>query len=363
MSITEISASQLINASRDYFGLPALAQEASSLDDIFLAASLRRQAGFQCPCSPTLLAATLCQSLNQLIENLPADALRERIDAVLEMLAVVGDILELQNVTTMDSNVKGTWVFAAPPAFVAHPSGEKIFILGIARDELSPLPETLSSRLQYAGFIRFLVPESGENLKKPLVQLGLREISWSAWHKLPKRETAQEFLRQMQQRLDQQSPCGSIADLQILDPDLSTRSYRKRWTVPKKHTGKFVARRPQEYGSDLWGYVELADGEPIRFLDLPLKNARFRGCDVAWHLQLAIDRCRGSGQTYRSRRIGDEMLLEFFMPLPMWAQRKLAIIGRQVEQPNCLFAYHVPVEEAIEEERFLQEQLWLSREN
>ena len=85
MSITEISADQLLHASRDYFGLPVLAQGASPIDDISLAASLRRQAGFQCPCSPALLAATLRHSLNQLIENLPEDTLRERIDVVLEM--------------------------------------------------------------------------------------------------------------------------------------------------------------------------------------------------------------------------------------------------------------------------------------
>jgi len=362
MNIIQVSAAQIMQSARSHLRLPALAQD-HQLEDIFLAAVLRRQAGFQCPCSPALLASTLRQSLAHLTQSPSRDILDERIEAALEMLCVVGDLLELENVTSMDSNVKGTWVFAAPPTFVIHPSKEKFFILGITHDDLSPLPDSLGRRLQYSGFVRFLVPENGENLQETLLQLGLRELSWNAWHKLPKHKTAQDFLTQMQQKLDQQPACGAIPEIEILDPDLSTRSYKKRWTIPKKHTGKYVARRPQEYGAALWGYTELADGAPVRFLDLPLKNVRFRGCDTAWHLQLAIDHCRRSPQTYRCRRIGDEMLLEFFMPLPMWAQRKLAVIGRQAEQPNCLFAYYVPVSEAVEEERFLQEQLWLSREN
>jgi hypothetical protein len=94
---------------------------------------------------------------------------------------------------------------------------------------------------------------------------------------------------------------GTVTDLQILDPMRPVTYYLGRWNVPKNQSGTFVARRPQEFGAPIWCFVALKDGVPARLLDLPLEKMRWRGCDSAWHLQMAIDYCRRNPQRYRRR--------------------------------------------------------------
>ena len=73
----------------------------------------------------------------------------------------------------------------------------------------------------------------------------------------------------------------------------------RRWREVRADSGRFVARRDQAYGSNLWCYVELSNGEPQRLLDFPLAGSRWRGCDEAWRLQMAIDAQRGAPQRFR----------------------------------------------------------------
>ena len=70
-----------------------------------------------------------------------------------DKLIVTGDLLELNQVTTDDPDVKGTWLFAAPPSFVARPDGT-IFLLGIATDEVTPLPASLAANVVHEGVVR-----------------------------------------------------------------------------------------------------------------------------------------------------------------------------------------------------------------
>jgi len=51
---------------------------------------------------------------------------------------------------------------------------------------------------------------------------------------------------------------------------------------------------------------------------------------------------------------------DFFSPLPLWAERRLAIIGRPAERERCLFSYQIPQVEAATEEQFMQSRLWLA---
>jgi hypothetical protein len=75
---------------------------------------------------------------------------------------------------------------------------------------------------------------------------------------------------------------------------------------------------------------------------------------------MAIDACRGSPQKYRRRPTPDGTLLDFFSPLPLWAERRLAIIGSPAERAHCLFTYHISERELAAEEEFLQKRLWLA---
>jgi hypothetical protein len=191
-----------------------------------------------------------------------------------------------------------------------------------------------------------------------LRELGLLELPERSWLKLPRLETAIDFRDRMERALYAQGPSGGVADLIVLDSSRDPSFYRGRWISPKRETGCFIARRPQAYGAPLWGFALLAGGNLEKFIDFPPKRDKFRGCDFAWHLQAAIDSLRGTRQTYRRRSTPSQARLDFFSPLPLWAQRRLAVIGRSVERDRCLFSYEIPARELEAEENFLQTYLW-----
>ena len=351
--IMQVSVKEVLTASRDQLGIPP----SPAIDDTLIAAMLRRAAGIHCPCSLSTLTAAVTESLAYLTDA--SRELEERANAVAEGLIVVGDLLELNQVTVDDPNAQGTWVFSAPPGFIARPS-VSIFLVGIAPDEATPLPASLSSRVEYDTVARVLMPVQGEDLPFVLRELGLREIPAAAWLMAPKAETAVQLRHNMVRRLSEQPPSGAIADLSILLPDSPVNYYSRRWVPPGHHTGEFVARRPQAYGSPLWGFANLENGNVIRFLDFPLKGTRWRGCDVAWHLQMAIDQGRGTPQKYGRRPGAGGTYLDFFSPIPLWAQRRLCVVGRLAPIEHCLLSYWVPERELSAEEDYVQRHLWLT---
>jgi hypothetical protein len=354
--IAKSTPEEMLTGCRRALGLAEIVD--SVIDDVLLAALLRRSAGIQCPCSSSTLRVSLLESLRYLSPD--ESSLSERLDSMIESLIAGGDLLELADVATDDPAVKGTWLFAAPPSFVVRPSGS-VFLLGIVRDQDMFLPESLASRIVFEGFTRTILPKPGEDLRGELRQQGLQDLSENLWLKSPKVQTAQDILKGMEQRLTIQPPSGTIKDLQILDPTQPVRYYPGRWMAPTRHSGTFIARRPQEYGAPIWCFVSLQAGVPVRLLDLPLNKTRWRGCDVAWHLQMAIDCCHHNPQVYRRRQTGIGARLDFFSPLPKWAQRRLMILGRPLPREDSLMSYWLPDSEASTEERFLQERLWLSR--
>ena len=295
------------------------------------------------------------------------ETLRNMIDSCLEGLLIVGDLLELAQVSVDDPNVKGTWVFAAPPAFTMRPSSAA-FIVGISADEVSPLPPQLASRIEYRSFTRIIPPDLSAPmpLREMLCETGMLELPERVWLRAPKEETATNFRDAMFARLAERGPSGSIDELEILDPASSVTYYRKRWSNPKRQSGTFVARRPQAYGAPIWCVARLIDGEPRQILDLPLHDkqaAHWRGCDAAWHLQMANDHSNRMPQKYRRRPANGGELLDFFSPLPLWARRRLMTIGRPEPRDRSLFSYFVPQRELAAEEEFLQRRLWLAPEH
>ncbi len=179
MVIEQISREGVLKASRESLGL---SPSAGSMDDPLLAALLRRAAAILCPCSPATIINSVLDALQYLVED--RSTIEERLADLTDKLIVTGDLLELNQVTTDDPDVKGTWLFAAPPSFVARPDGT-IFLLGLATDEVTPLPASLAESVVHEGVVRVLVPEAPQDARAVLLDLGWLELPPGAWLKHP----------------------------------------------------------------------------------------------------------------------------------------------------------------------------------
>ena len=324
----------------------------------YLSAAIRRLAGFLCPCSPRTLVRWMVESNVGLFDDAPV--FEERVETSIEGLVAIGDLLELSDVALEGEHVRGTWLVAAPPAFVVRPSGSA-FLLGLSADEQTPLPTELRSRIVSRQGIRSIDPVPDEDLATVLGDLGLRELSSAGWLRSPKAAAPADLIASYDGKLAARQHSGEVTDLLVLDGSRRTRSYRGRWAPPGTLSGNFVVRKPQAFGSDLWGYAQLSSGVPLKLLDLPLHGDRWRGCDAAWRVQMAIDAVAGRPQEYRLRTVVGGAILDFFSPIPKWARRRLAIIGTEVQPAGCLMSFLVPEAEVATEEGFLRDLLFLAR--
>ena len=354
MVISVLSAPEVLKVSRQVLGLPE--QAIDLLDDATMGAMARRAAGIHCPCSRATLASVLRESLRHVADDATLD---ECIEGTIEALIVAGDLLELDQVTTDHAAATARWIFAAPFGFVKRPGGS-VYLVGATPDDATPLPPSLRIRVQYQRHCRVLSPGPGEDLTFVLRELELVEIPERVWLRAPKQQSSRALLDEITRRLMTQLPSGQVEDLLLIDPEKPVDYYAGRRTGAKRKTGCFIARRPQAYGAAIWGFAQLQDGALAKFLDFPLKGSRWRGCDLAWHLQMAIDYCRGTPQRYRRRATATGTCLDFFSPLPVWAERRFAIIGRPTDRQHCLTSYEIQESELPAEEAFLQQHLWLS---
>jgi len=324
--------------------------------DEAIAAALRRAAGLLCPCSPRTLVRVVTGPLEALVDDV--GVLADRVEEMTDALLSFGDLIESRELLDEESNRRRV-VYAAPPAFVARSNGG-VLLIGVAPDGLSPLTAELSERVEVSKHVR-CIPSGPDDARGALAQLGLLELQPDAWLKAPAAEPAQHMLARYDGLLDRAGASGAMPELVVLDPTEPVRYYRGRWSAPKALDGRYVGRRTQAYGADLWCYVELRAGEAERFIDLPPAQSRWRGCDDAWRLQMAIDAVRGSPQLVRATARGEGTLLEVFSPVPMWCRRRWDALGDPVEQEKCLFAYMIPTHEISEELRFAEQMLWLTR--
>ena len=351
-----VAASDVIAGCRRTLGIPD--QGDGSIDTTLLAGLLRRSAGIHCPCS----RATLRASVQECTFALSADdaARAQLIDNTIESITAGGDLLELDDVVTEDTDVKQTWVFAAPPGFVIRPDDGTAFLFGVVQDQDAFLPRFLSNRVSHDRFRRYIEPLPGENLADALEEQGLQQFSVDAWLRCPRAETSAKMLDQVERRLEHRKTVAAIADLEILDPARPVSYYRGRWVSPENQSGMFVARRPLEFGAPMWCIVRLDGGKPAALLDLPFKKTRWRACDTAWHIQMAIDHCGGRPQRYRRSVEPGGVRFDFFSPLPLWSQRRLMVFGNPTANGGSLLSFLVPSSRAATEESFLQDRLWLS---
>ena len=355
MDMRQITAMDVHARKVAELGLDATAVDLTSIEAV--AGALRRAASFLCPCAAATLIRSVVRPLRGLVNDI--DVVRSLVEETLEGLIAHGDILEQREIGNDNTPDRGTLLYAAPASFVLRQSGAAI-LLGVAADNLSALPDEFQKRIEYINHVRWLTSSGGENLRTELVQLGLIELSYNEWLKFPQMETAVRHLAQIDALLDAAQPSRDIPGLLLLDSERPVHYYRGRWVEPRLQSGRFVARRSQAYGADLWCYVQLRDGHPETLIDFPIRSSRWRGCDEAWRLQMAIDASRGQPQRFRVRPgTAGTVLLELFSPVPMWARRRWDAVGEPVPTSGCLFAYRFAKIEGEEELRFAHEALWL----
>lgn len=102
--IEVIGAEAVVITAAASLGLPV--ECADALDETYLAAIIRRLAGFLCPCSPATLVRSVVDSHRALAPDTPEFA--ERVGDSVEALTSIGDLLELSEVSATGEAVKGT---------------------------------------------------------------------------------------------------------------------------------------------------------------------------------------------------------------------------------------------------------------
>jgi hypothetical protein len=323
-----------------------------------ICASLRRAASFLCPTTPRTLVDAVREALEGIVTELPS---RDDLMGWLDQMISGGDLIELADPTHGHAS---RLLFLGPPSFVEKEPG-RYLIAGTRPYGAALVPPDIA--VEYEGHARTAVLDHAE-AEARLREAGLHRVSISQWLGRPAAMTAREYLIEFERRLDVAMAAGFVDGLTIIDPDTSNTYYRGRWRSPAAGDGgDFVGRRPQAYGADLWCVVRLHDGAPDRLLDLPVDTAAGPGRDDAWRIQAAIDAERQTPPTYRVQPIpgstpANENILDFFAPLPTWAERYLELSGISVERSTgALFSYRIPTSSLAPIESVLSDTLWINR--
>lgn len=321
------------------------------------AQALRRASVILAPCGRNELERSVTRSFAGLLPK--DDELRGYIADVLEELLVYGDVLEMRSATSDPWREKQLVLRPAPPAFVQKKNGTFILI-GVAGDDITPVIGEMSRQIQYHGVLRLLASNI-PNLKANLLDLGVLELPEKAWLRLPPVVSWIAYLAQWVDKLVQSPTTENVDGLQIIDTRKSVKFYPGRFVVPSAvHSGMYVGRRTQKYGAPLWCIVRLEAGTSRALLDLVSPGDRERPCDLAWRIQMAIDAQANTPQLMRER--GDERVLDFFSPIPSWAERKLATIGGKVAPSKCLLSYRFPADSINEIKMFFSNYLWIAQD-
>lgn len=335
LELKALTRNGLIEAVGRQLGLVDVAAPTDELPASLIAGVLRRIAVTTCPCPREALVASAVDAFTGFGE---AEALKLRVHEVLNGLVVLGDLLELGQSTSLPGVVAEGWLYCAPPAFVVRDGS--ILLLGIEPEDRAALPASLRSRVVRQREMRYLRAEGEEGVAAQLRAVGYLEISKVAWMRLPQNQTVEDFLDGVVRRLREADNRGPLGWLKVYGPGNGSRNYATRLGSPDGCSGYHVGRRPQAFGAPIWVFVELDQGRAVRFLDLPWRGGKFRGCDHGWRIQSALDARAGRPQIYRVVPLEGELnRYEFFSPLPLWIERKLRVEGERVPVSGTLFAY------------------------
>ncbi len=363
---TANAAARLLSAEEVHaLSVEALGLDPSSLDlesPEALAALVRRAASFTAPCPPRLLRAAVLRALHGLVNmsGEQRDEWRSKVDEAIESLVSYGDLLELP----ADDPANGEAVrilYLAPPTFVALDG--VMFLIGGQIDGADPVPSDLRPGVEYRSHTRRLRPGDAADVVRRLWAIGWIELPRSLWLAAPHSEAPDQLLARTYAALSTAATSGEVPGLRVLDPDTPPTYYPGRWVEPKRKSGRFVARREQRYGADLWSLVELLNGNVTRLVDLPLdtRSTPVRPCDAAWHIQMAIDAVGGHPQLFqlRPKPLAGSVIVDFFAPIPLWARRRWDVLGEEVPRYRSLFAYRFLEAEFADVRHTLESELWM----
>jgi hypothetical protein len=327
--------------------------------DETIAALIRRVASFLTPCKPGAIVAATSEPLKGLVDD--PDLCKSAIEDILDSLIAHGDLMETDYDAHDLRGHRGSAIYASPPCFIRRQSGVLILI-GIPPDNTSLLSEEQLGRIIYKKHIRLLPPNPLFQDAEVLLDLGYVELQFDIWSKLPRKETAADYLKRADQKLTLAPPAGSLGEVEIIGPWTQDFFYKRRWVTPTKENGRYVGRRKHIHRGDIWGYFEFQEGEPVKFIDLPFDKQLYRGCDDAWRLQAALDYNAGIPQVFGLRAgTANDLIFDFFSPVPMWASRRWDAIGNPAQKEHCVFSYVFSSKEAEEEMRFIDAYLWIKK--
>jgi hypothetical protein len=325
------------------------------------AALVRRAASYLTPCPAQAVRKAVLQALDGLgaVESDERDDLRLSIEEMIEALTIYGDLLELPADDTGE-NSAARILYLAPPTFVQI--DDVLFVIGGALDGVDAIPPDLRAAIDYRSHTRRILDDDTTELVKRLRAIGWVELRKELWLPPAIRSKPEELVARANVALAAKPTVGEVPGLMVLDSDTPNTFYPARWAVPIRKSGRFVARREQRYGADLWSYVEVVSGVVTHLVDLPLDmRTAERPCDAAWQLQMAIDSLAQRPQVYRRRSAAPpgSVLVDFFSPVPLWARRRWDVFGEEIVRSGSLFSYRFPIEVFADVERTLQAELWL----
>lgn len=354
MRITKLTADTASHLAVETLGLDPDAIGLTFTEGV--AVSLRRAASFMCPTSPGRLVDAVLGALGPL----DGDGLqRDEVVDLLDQLVASGDLLELRH----ESGRSTRLLFLAPPSFIKRLPGTYL-LMGVRPFGAPLISDDLASTIEYEGHTRILTLDS-DNAENELRSRGLQEVPRRRWVASPSVETPSDLIERHRCRLNVAADAGELEGLQLLDSAANVRYYRGRWRTPAAtDTGDFVARRPQAYGADLWCLVRFEAGVPMRLMEFPMADPVVPGRDEAWRYQAAIDAQRGTPQEFRLRRgarPNDDAILDFFSPLPGFAERYVQFAGLALGKTlGSLFSFRLPAEAVNDVTKFLTDMLWMT---
>lgn len=354
MRLTKLTGDTASHLAVETLGLDPDAVGLTSTEGI--AGSLRRAASFMCPTSPGRLVDAVLGALRPLDED---DLKRDEVVELLDQLVASGDLLELRH----ESGRPTRLLYLAPPSFIERAPGTYLLI-GVRPFGAPFIGDELAGAIEYEGHTRIITLDP-THAETELRSRGLQQIPKKRWVASPGVEAPLDLIERHRARLNVAAEAGELGGLQLLDPAAKVRYYRGRWRTPTTtDIGDFVARRPQAYGADLWCLVRFEAGVPMRLMEFPVADPVVPGRDEAWRYQAAIDAQRGTPQEFRIRRWAratDDVALDFFSPLPGFAERYVQFAGLALgKAPGALFSFRLPAEAVDDVTRFLTDLLWMT---
>jgi hypothetical protein len=321
-----------------------------------LGALIRKTASFECPCPP----AALAKSVFRLLEPIcPGDTLKDIVRGTINSVTSYGDLVETHESSDTASNF---YLYLAAPSFL-QVSDTLFLLFGVTPDGEDMTPPDLRQKVEPVMYSRRLAAQDAKECRDTLLQAGFESLKLDSWLRCPSRRPASELIALYDDALLKSGPPGVPEDVILIDPSQSVSYYKGRWTKLKKQTGRFIGRRSQTYGAQLWCYLEVSNGVVTRLLDFPLFETHWRAFDEAWHLLQAMDAASGHPQGFRVRKASQKgsAAMDLFSPVPTWATRKWDAVGLRTMPNSSLMSYIFPEKQIDAECTFAAQRMWLKR--